>query len=328
MPDSPLSIRINIWLSLLNGLALGGEIVNLRPKQRPSNRIEGVTVDQRRVKTVVMGNSYLQDRDEEEVRGYRLALDRIHQQGRRSPITEETICGLHRLARGDIWDAGKYKTKDGDIIERYPNGRQRVRFKPVSAARTADHMAKLISLWETCMEERWVHPLVAMAAFNLDFLCIHPFRDGNGRVSRLLLLLQSYHLGFEAGRYISLERLIETNKDRYYETLEACSQGWHEGKHDPWPYVNFILFILRSACREFEARVGETKSPRGAKTEFVKAAVRSFDLPFTLAELVTKCPHVSQDMVRRVLRNMQKDGDLECTGRGRGATWQNKGNTS
>ena len=293
-----------------------------------SNRIEGVEVDRRRVKTVVMGKSLLNDRDEEEVRGYRLALDRIHAQGKRLPVTEETIGELHRLARGDIWDAGKYKTKDGDIIERYPNGRQRLRFKPVSAARTAEHMAHLVSMWKQCLEERWAHPLLAMAAFNLDFLCIHPFRDGNGRVSRLLLLLQSYHLGFEAGRYISLERLIETNKDRYYETLEASSQRWQDGKHDPWPYVNFLLFILRTACREFESRVGEIKTPRGTKTEFVKTAIRSIESPFTLAELVSKCPHISQDMVRNVLRNMQKGGELECSGRGRGATWQNKGNTS
>lgn len=100
-------------------------------------------------------------------------------------------------------------------------------------------------------KERSVHPLIALAAFNLDFLCIHPFRDGNGRVSRLLLLLQLYHLGYEAGRYVSLERLIEQNKDRYYETLEQSSQGWHEGKHDPWPYINFVLFILKIAYKEF-----------------------------------------------------------------------------
>ncbi|MBI9082134.1 MAG: Fic family protein [Desulfobacterales bacterium] len=293
-----------------------------------SNRIEGVEVDRRRVKAVVLGKSFLQDRDEEEVRGYRLALDRIHAQGKRLSVTEKTLCDLHRLARGDIWDAGKYKSKDGDIIERYPNGRQRVRFKPVSAALTAECMAHLVSLWDQCLEKRWVHPLIALAAFNLDFLCIHPFRDGNGRVSRLLLLLQSYHLGFEAGRYISLERLIETNKDRYYETLETSSHGWHEGKHDPWPYVNYLLFILKSACREFVSRVGETKSPRGTKTEFVKAAVRSLESPFTLADLVNKCPHVSQDMVRNVLRNMQKDGDVECVGRGPAALWHRKGNTS
>ena len=238
-----------------------------------SNRIEGVTVDPGRVKAVVLGKALLQDRDEEEVRGYRQALDLIHRQGVKLPIFEKTILELHRLAKGDIWDAGKYKEKDGDIIERHPNGRERIRFKTVPAAKTSDYMGRLLEMWDRCLKERWVHPLVALAAFNLDFLCIHPFRDGNGRVSRLLLLLQTYHLEYEVGRYISLERLIEENKERYYETLEASSQGWHEGNHDPWPYINFLLFILKTACREFEGRVGELKTPRGTKTELVRQAV-------------------------------------------------------
>jgi Fic family protein len=200
-----------------------------------SNRIEGVVVEQARVATVVLGKSVLRDRDEEEVRGYRDALKLIHEQGARLPISEETIKKLHRLMRGDIWDAGKYKDKDSDVIERYPDGRERVRFKAVPAAETKAFMQELFELWSLSVRERWVHPLIALAAFNLDFLCVHPFRDGNGRLSRLLLLLQCYQLGFEVGRYISLERLIEQNKERYYETLEQSSQGWHEGKHDPWP---------------------------------------------------------------------------------------------
>jgi len=166
----------------------------------------------------------------------------------------------------------------------------------------------------------------ALAAFNLDFLCIHPFRDGNGRVSRLLLLLQCYHLGFEVGRYISLERLIEQNKDRYYETLEQSSQRWHERRHDPWPYLNYALFILKSAYREFEERLGQIKSPRGAKTEMVDAAVNAFSGSFTLAELERACPGISRDMVRRVLRDLQKAGKVECLGRGPGAAWRKRGN--
>jgi Fic family protein len=292
-----------------------------------SNRIEGVTVDLHRVKAVILGKEHLQDRDEEEVRGYRQALDLIHRKGVKLPISEETILELHRLAKGDIWDAGKYKEKEGDIIERYPNGRERIRFKTVPAAKTSDYMGRLLEKWDLCLKERWVHPLVALAAFNLDFLCIHPFRDGNGRVSRLLLLLQSYHLDYEVGRYISLERLIEENKERYYETLEASSQGWHEGKHDPWPYINFLLFILKTACREFEGRVGELKSPRGTKAELIRNAVSSFTGPFTLAELEQKCPQISRDMVRKVLRQMQKKDLAECLGRGPGALWQRKGIT-
>jgi Fic family protein len=245
-----------------------------------SNRIEGVTVDQTRIRTIVFGKSILRDRDEEEVRGYRDALKPIHEQGKNMGVSEETILNLHRLCRGDIWDAGKYKERDGDIIEQYPNGRERVRFKTVLAAKTPGLMKSLMERWEQCLLEKWVHPLIAMTAFNLDFLCIHPFRDGNGRVSRLLLLLQCYHLGYEVGRYISLERLIEQNKERYYETLERSSEGWHEGKHQPWPYVNFVLHTLKTAYREFEERVGQIVSPRGAKQNSLLVLSDGILVPF------------------------------------------------
>src|SRR4030042_720847 len=257
-----------------------------------SNRIEGVTVNQARVKTILFGKPPLHDRNEEEVRGYRDALKLIHEQGNKAPISEETIQNLHRMCRGEIWDAGKYKEEDGDIIERYPNGREMVRFKTVPAVKTPVFMKELIERWEQCLFEKWVHPLIAMAASHLAFLCIHPFRDGNGRVSRLLLLLQCYHLGYEAGRYISIERIIEQSKDRYYETLEQSSQGWHEGKHDPWPYINYVLSILKMAYREFAERVGEVKAPRGSKTDLVLAAINRFAGEFTVSQLEQACPGV------------------------------------
>ena len=292
-----------------------------------SNRIEGVEVDQARIGTLVFGRPRLRDRNEEEVRGYRNALTLIHEQGARLTVSEATVLELHRLARGETGDAGRYKTVNSDIIERYPDGRERVRFKTVEAGRVGEAMRELITLWDRCLEERWVHPLIALAAFNLDFLCIHPFRNGNGRGSRLLLLLQCYHLGYDVGRYISLERLIEQNKERYYETLEQSSQRWHEGRHDPWPYVNYVLFILKTAYREFEERVGQTKSPRGSKTELIGSAVNALSGEFTLSDLERACPGVSRDMVRRVLRDLQKVDKVECLGRGPGAVWRRKGTT-
>ena len=204
-----------------------------------SNRIEGVVVDRARVRAVVLGKSHLRDRNEEEIRGYRDALKLIHESHERMKVSNQTVRKLHRVARGGIGDAGRYKQKDSDIIERYSNGTVRVRFTSVSAVDTPRAMNELIELWARCLDERWIHPLIALAPFSLDFLSVHPFRDGNGRTSRLLLLLQCYHLGFEVGRYISLERLIEENKERYYETLEIGSQGWHEGNHDPWPHIGF-----------------------------------------------------------------------------------------
>ena len=287
-----------------------------------SNRIEGVNVDQARIGTVIFGKSLLRDRDEEEVRGYRDALKLVHEQGAKLPVAEQTIKKQHRLTRGDIWDAGKYKEKDGDIIEKYPDGRERVRFKAVSAAATGTSMRELVELWNRSIRERWVHPLIALAAFNLDFLCIHPFRDGNGRVSRLLLLLQLYHLGYEVGRYISIERLIEENKERYYETLEQSSQGWHAGKHDPWPYVNYLLFILKLAYKEFEERVGQTASPKGSKTELVTAAIGRFTDSFRVSDIHRQCPGVSVDLIRQVLKNFRSVGRVKCLGRGQTAEWQ------
>ena len=295
-----------------------------------SNRIEGVVLEPARVRDVLVSPRPLfRDRDEEEVRGYRDALAWIHQTAADIPMTETTIKKLHAMARGQIWDAGQYKAKDADIIERHADGRERVRFRTVSALDTPAAMGQLVADWERCLAERWIPPLIALAAFNLDLLCIHPFRDGNGRVSRLVWLLQSYQLGYEVGRYISIERLVEQNKDRYYETLEQSSAGWHERRHDPWPYVNYVLYIVKAAYREFAERLGEIKAPRGAKREQVLGGIEHLAAQssggFTISELERICPGVSRDMVRRVLREQQAAGAVECQGRGPAATWRKKG---
>jgi Fic family protein len=287
-----------------------------------SNRIEGVDVDQKRIATVIFGKSLLRDRDEEEVRGYRNALKLIHEQGAKLAVSEDTVKKLHYLSRAGVGDAGKYKVKASDIIERYADGRERIRFKTVSPSETPKSMAQLLVLWEQAITERWVHPLIALAAFNLDFLCIHPFRDGNGRVSRLLILLQCYHLGFEVGRYISLERIIEQNKERYYETLEQSSQRWHEGKHDPWPFVNYLLFILKTAYREFEQRADETNAPRGAKSEWVAGAIHRAGNAFRISDLQRECPGVSVDLIRQLLKKFRASGQVRCLGRGQNAQWE------
>jgi Fic family protein len=292
-----------------------------------SNRIEGIEIEKRRVGTVIFGKPPLRDRNEEEIRGYRDALRNIHEKPDDLTISMKTVLDLHRLCRSGTGDAGELKEKKGDIIEKYSDGRVRIRFKTVTPKQTKPYMEKLIKLYSQCLEEETIHPLIILAAFNLDFLCIHPFRDGNGRVSRLLFLLQCYHHGYDVGRYISIERLIEENKERYYETLEQSSVGWHEGKHDPWPYINYLLFILKSVYKDFETQLGKIKSPRGAKTQMIEAAIDTFGSSFTLSQIESACPGVSRDMIRRTLRNLQKKGDVECLGRGPGAEWCKRGNT-
>jgi len=291
-----------------------------------SNRIEGVEIERKRVGTVIFGRPLLKDRNEEEIQGYRDALQWIHVENKTIHFNETTIKKLHKMSRGNIWDAGKYKEKDSNIIERLPNGEIRLRFKTVSAENTPHAMKELVSFYGELAKTKVVHPLLTIAACNLDFLCIHPFRDGNGRVSRLLLLLQLYHAGYEVGRYISLERLIEEHKERYYETLEISSQRWHKGKHDPWVYINFLLYILKQAYGEFIERVQKIETPRGAKTELVIEQIQKMDGEFTLSQLESKCSGVSRDMVRKVLKDLQKLEKVVSKGRGVGARWRRKGN--
>ena len=286
-----------------------------------SNRIEGVEVEHARIGTLIHGAPALRDREEAEVRGYKDALNLIHSEATALPISEDTTLRLHSLCRGETWDAGQYKERDIDIIENYPDGRSRVRFSPVPASKTPPAMRELFALWGRGSRESWVPPLILVAAMNLDFLCIHPFRDGNGRVSRLMLLQGLYHCGFEVGRYISVERLIEQEKERYYETLELSSAGWHEGRHSPWPYINFLLYVFNRACKELEERVGRLTAPRGEKSALVKAAIMRRTAPFSVAELAQDCPGVSVDTIRQVLKKL-RGTTVECLGRGQQARWK------
>jgi hypothetical protein len=236
-------------------------------------------------------------------------------------VSEEAILHLHRLSRGNVWDAGRYKDKPVDIIEKLPTGGERIRFRSVSPAETPQFTRQLVDLWRDQSRDHDIAPLIVMAAFNLDFLCIHPFRDGNGRVSRLLLLLTAYHLGLEVGRYVSPERVIEENKVRYYETLQESSQGWHEGKHNPWPYIGYLLYIVKLAYREFEERAGQTATPRGEKTALVEAAIARQVGPFRVSDIRDACPGVGVDLIRKVLGRM-KGESVECLGRGQTAQWR------
>ena len=163
--------------------------------------------------------------------------------------------------------------------------------------------------------------LVLVPLAILDFLCIHPFADGNGRMARLLTLLLLYHGGYEVGRYISLERIVEESKETYYESLEASSQGWHDHKHDPLPWMSYLWGVLVRAYREFEERVGTIRTGRGAKTDLIEQAVRRRAHPFAITDIEAECPGVSRDMVRHVLQRLRDEGKLAVEGAGRGAKW-------
>jgi len=241
-------------------------------------------------------------------------------------LTPEFILRLHRQMYARTPDnGGRWKEKDNAIIEVLPDGRQVIRFRPVSALATPEFIKKLCTLYHQAMDQRQAEPLLVIASFIFDFECIHPFWDGNGRIGRLLTFLLLYQAGYEVGRYISLERIIEESKETYYEVLLKSSHGWHEAKHDLRPWWNYFLGTLMAAYREFEERVGTITIARGAKREMVRQAVGRLPGQFTMQELRRACPGVSPDMVRVVLRELQKENLLMCTGRGPGAVWRKRG---
>jgi Fic family protein len=291
-----------------------------------SNRIEGVVVEPARLRPLVLGNATPHNRSEEEIQGYRRALDLIHMGARDLLITPDLLQRLHHTIQEGAGDAGQWKRINNEIVELRPGEAPLVRFRPVTAVQTPGAIEELCLAYRHALDQERIPPLLGIACLVLDFLCIHPFRDGNGRVSRLLTLLALYQHGYEVGRYISLERLVEESREDYYEVLRQSSEGWHEGRHDLLLWLNYFLVILRRAYREFEARAGQVRSPRGAKTGLVEAAIDAFSGAFTLADLERACPGVSRDMVRRVLREFQKAGKVECLGRGPGAPWRRKGN--
>ena len=290
-----------------------------------SNRIEGVTVAPERLRSLVLGNTKPRDRSEQEVQGYRMALNEIHTRHEKLPVTADTIRRLHALCQSASGDAGQFKRLDNEVVQLVPGAAPVVRFRCVKAKETPAAVDELCLLYRHALDQDNIPSLLAIAGLVLDFLCIHPFRDGNGRVSRLLTLLALYQHGYEVGRYISLERLVEQSKEDYYECLHRSSQRWHEGRHELTPWINFCLAIIRRGYTEFEQRVGQVKAPRGAKTALIQAAIEAQPGPFRVSDIQHVCPGVSLDMIRRILKNL-RGTKVECLGRGQNAQWRRLGN--
>lgn len=290
-----------------------------------SNRIEGVTAPRSRIEAIALKSTAPKGRSEQEIAGYRDALALIHESAAHMPFSVNVIFQLHLLIyRYMPEDGGKWKSADNLIVERRVNGTvKRIRFTPVSALKTPDAMEGLVENYGEAMHDG-TEPLIAVPLMVLDFLCIHPFRDGNGRVARLLTLLALYHSGYHVGRYISLERIFEESGETYRETLEAGSQGWHEGRHDVHPWLNYFWGVVIRAYGEFEERVGTIHGGRGAKTEQIRMAVGRKTGPFAISDIERDCPGVSRDMIRHVLRRLRDDGIIVSQGKGRAAKWIRK----
>ena len=288
-----------------------------------SNRIEGVTAPPDRVRALVLEDTKPRDRSEQEIAGYRDVLEMIHESAEYMALSIHTIRQLHgRMFSYQPEEGGQWKRIDNKIIETNDDGSIKdIRFEPVSAVDTDSAMEELVRNYDLAVNQYSLEPLIVIPLTVLDFLCVHPFLDGNGRMSRLITLLLLYHADFQVGRYISLERIVEESKATYYEALKASSQNWHQGKHDPNPWINYLWGVLLRAYGEFEERVGEIRSKKLSKTEQIRMAVERKVGPFAISEIEEECPHISRDMIKLVLRDLRDAGAIAIKGKGRGAKW-------
>lgn len=282
-----------------------------------SNRIEGIFTADDRIKSLVQAKTTPRDRDEAEIAGYRDVLNTIHENYDYIPINANYILQLHR----DLYkflgstEGGRFKTSDNIIRETDADGNECVRFRPVPAWETAPSIDELCKSYHEAKSE--ADPLLLSLMFILDFLCIHPFNDGNGRMSRLLTLLLLYQSGFIVGKYISIERIIEESKETYYEVLQDSSINWHENENDYKPFVNYMLGVVVNAYKEFESRVELLTNPNLSKADRVREIIRKHIGTITKAELLNMNPDISDTTIQRALADLLKNGEIKKIGGGR-----------
>jgi Fic family protein len=288
-----------------------------------SNRLEGITAPRKRVEAIVKQSSMPANRSEQEIAGYRDALALIHESASHMQFSINVILQLHSMIYRYLpSDGGRWKTTDNQIVERNSDGSiRRVRFDPVSAFDTPGAMDRLVESYNQAIQPLSVEPLVVVPAVVFDFLCIHPFLDGNGRVARLITLMLLYHFDYQVGRFISLERIFEESKDTYYESLEKSSRNWHESRHDIKPWLSYFWGVILRAYGEFEERVGTITKGRGSKTVHIQRVIDRKTGPFSISEIEAECSGISRDMIRVVLRKLRDEGILRLEGRGRGSRW-------
>ena len=283
-----------------------------------SNRIEGIFTSDKRLEELVSQKAEPRNRSEQEIAGYREVLATIHESYEYINPRPNIILQLHR----DLYSysqgaaGGCYKNSDNVIAETNAEGHQKARFVPVPAFQTSEAMEELCSRFLEAWEVDRIDKLVLIPMFILDFLCIHPFNDGNGRMSRLLTLLLFYKAGYIVGKYVSMEMLIEKTKETYYEALQASSTGWHEGENSYEPFVKYYLGIMLKAYNEFESRVEHLKHRSLSKPDRIKAVIDNKIGKITKKEIMELCPDISKVTVERTLTDLVKSGHIAKVGAG------------
>lgn len=276
-----------------------------------SNKIEGIFTSDERLKKIVLDKTTPQTRNEQEIAGYRDVLATIHENYEYIPLRPSMILQLHR----DLYKfsgmsiGGNYKNSDNVIAETDTEGNRFIRFQPVPAWETPEAIDLACKAYDEAVKQG-ADPLLLIPMFILDFLCIHPFNDGNGRMSRLLTLLLLYRNGYIVGKYISIEKVIEQSKETYYEALQQSSHGWHENENDYAPFVRYMLGTIVAAYRDFSSRVNVLVTSGMSKPERIRELIKGTFGRITKTEIMERCPDISQATVQRTLIDLHKSGEI------------------
>lgn len=290
-----------------------------------SNRIENISTSDKRLRELMTNKTDPKNRDEREITGYRYVLDEIHESHDNIPVTPNVILQLHRnLYRfsGDS-HAGKWKDSDNVIAERTAEGELVARFIPTSAAGTPAAVERICREYSRQIDDGTYDPLLASLVFVFDFVSIHPFNDGNGRMSRLLTLLLMYRNGYDVGKYVSIEKEIENSKETYYEALSASSTGWQNGENDYVPFVTYMLGIVTACYRELESRFSVVALPAGNE-ESIRAFFDRLVGTATKREIMDANPNMSQRTLERILAKLQDEGVVEKVGAARSTAYRRR----
>ena len=286
---------------------------------KASNKIEGIFTSDERLEALVMEKAEPRNRSEEEIAGYREVLATVHDSYEYIPVCPNNILQLHR----DLYSfscsdtGGRFKNTDNVIAESGKDGQPRVRFTPVPAFQTPEAMENLCQEFNNAIERAEYDPLLLIPMFILDFLCIHPFNDGNGRMSRLLTLLLLYRSGYIVGKYVSMEMLIEKTKETYYEALQNSSIEWHNNQSDYTSFVRYYLGVVLKGHNEFQDRIEHLKYRKSSKADRVKAVFEKKLGVVKKSDIVTLCPDISETTIERTLKEMLEAGFIEKVGKGR-----------
>ena len=288
-----------------------------------SNRIENISTSDKRLRDLMEQKTEPKNRDEREIAGYRYVLDMIHASHDDIPVTPNVILQLHRdLYRfQDVSFAGRWKDSDNVIAERDADGQMVARFRPTSAAGTPAAVGRLCDAYAAELERGTYDPLIASLLFAFDFVCIHPFTDGNGRMSRLLTLLLLYRSGYTVGKYVSVEAEIEKTKETYYEALAASSPGWEKGKNDYLPYLTYMLGVVVSCYKTLDERYAMLSSS-GTNEDILRTYFDSLVGKASKREIVEANPAMSQRTIERLLQKMQAEGYIEKVGAARATCYR------